>query len=451
MSTPILASPRATESQAVAFALEKGAPQWWAELVPIFWREAQKRGVDPAGAFAQSCKETGFAHFGRAVTERHHNPAGLKVRDPGRMADNDPKAHVTFASWTEGIRAFVDHLALYAGHPDYPKDWPDETPDQRQFASIHGKATTFEALGGNWAPNTTYGHEIVAMVRDMTGGTVTEQPKPTQVGDSPLVSKFVQARNYTRGPRTKGSILWIVLHDMEAPEKGETAENIAEYFRTTTRQASAHYNIDSNSIVQCVRESDIAWHAKGANARGIGLEHAGYANQTAADWSDVFSGAMLRLSAKLTAEICARYEIPVRFVNAQGLIAGESGITTHAEVSKAWPGSGHWDPGPNFPMKDYLEMVEASEEEEMPTAEEIAKATADEIERRMDHRVFDAGGSPLRGDYADGVEDRVVEGTKQRLEATDIIERKVNAIAENPGKKITFNADGTIAAIEDPS
>lgn len=66
---------------------------------------------------------------------------------------------------------------------------------------------------------------------------------------------------------------------MEAPEKGDTAENIANYFHTTVKQASAHICVDNNSIVQCVLDNDIAWAAPGANSDGIHIEMAGYAKQ----------------------------------------------------------------------------------------------------------------------------------------------------------------------------
>ena len=36
-------------------------------------------------------------------------------------ADHDITAHCQFDSWETGIRAQVDHLALYAGAPGYPK------------------------------------------------------------------------------------------------------------------------------------------------------------------------------------------------------------------------------------------------------------------------------------------------------------------------------------------
>ena len=144
---------------------------------------------------------------------------------------------------------------------------------------------------------------------------------------------------------------------MEAEEKGDTAERIARYFSTTSTKASAHYCIDNNSIVQCVYDKDVAYHAPGANSDGIGLEHAGFARQTAADWSDPYSSAMLELSARLAYQLCQKFEIPIEFVDAAGLKAGRRGITTHKAVSDAFKMSSHWDPGPNFPMAKYLEQI----------------------------------------------------------------------------------------------
>lgn len=174
---------------------------------------------------------------------------------------------------------------------------------------------------------------------------------------------FIQARNYTK---TNGrGIGLIVVHDMEHPEIPGAARSVAKWFAgKNAPQASAHYCIDNLEVIQCVRDQDIAWHAPGANHNGIGLEHTGYAHQTAADWSDPYSAAMLQLSADLVREKCARYSIPIRFVNAEGLKAGAQGITTHAEVSRAWHRTNHTDPGVNFPMEHYLDLIRA----ETPTA-----------------------------------------------------------------------------------
>lgn len=170
---------------------------------------------------------------------------------------------------------------------------------------------------------------------------------------------FIQARNYTRvGGR---AIDLVVIHDMEAPEASTTAEAVAAWFAgPSAPQASAHYNIDSNSIVQSVRDMDVAWHAPGANHNGIGLEHAGYARQTRYEWLDNYGRAMLALSAKLSAELANRYEIPVRRLTVTELKRGQRGFIGHIDATNAFSGgSGHTDPGPGFPWDWYLEQVKA--------------------------------------------------------------------------------------------
>jgi hypothetical protein len=167
---------------------------------------------------------------------------------------------------------------------------------------------------------------------------------------------FLQARNYT--PVSSRVISLLCLHTMEAPEKPATAKAVAQWFAgSTAPRASAHYNTDDKEIWQSVKEKDVAWAAPGANKQGIHLEHAGYARQSAAEWADPYSEAMLRLSARLAADICRRHDLPVVFVPAEGLLRGERGITTHAAVSKAWRQTSHTDPGPGFPMAHYLNLV----------------------------------------------------------------------------------------------
>lgn len=172
-----------------------------------------------------------------------------------------------------------------------------------------------------------------------------------------MTVRFIQARNYTKGPRNC-AIDVIVLHTMENEEKPEGAENVALWFAgSTAPQASAHYCIDSNSVVQCVRDSDIAWAAPPCNHNGLQLEHAGRAAQNRADWADPYSQAELRLSAKLAASLCKKYKIPVRWLSVADLKAGRKGLASHANVSAAFHKSNHTDPGPNFPIAQYLALV----------------------------------------------------------------------------------------------
>ncbi|NUT55155.1 MAG: N-acetylmuramoyl-L-alanine amidase [Thermoleophilia bacterium] len=169
---------------------------------------------------------------------------------------------------------------------------------------------------------------------------------------------FVESPHVTRtGGR---AIDLIVIHTMEMDEKGETAENCAQWFRNPAAKVSAHYCVDANSIVQCVRDQDVGWHAPGANHDGIGIEHAGRAKQTGREWEDEYSESMLEQSAKLVASLCRTYKIPVAWLYAADLKAGKRGITTHDAVSKAFKRGSHWDPGTGFPIERYLALVRAS-------------------------------------------------------------------------------------------
>ncbi len=152
----------------------------------------------------------------------------------------------------------------------------------------------------------------------------------------------------------------LVIHTMEMPEKGTTAESCAAWFRNPSSKVSAHYTVDNNSEVQCVLEKDVSWTAPGANHNGVHIEHAGYAKQTANDWLDVYSQAMLDRSIDLAADICKRNKIPARFLLAPDLVAQKRGITTHYQVSRAFGLSAHWDPGLSFPFEEYtLNIKEA--------------------------------------------------------------------------------------------
>ena len=168
---------------------------------------------------------------------------------------------------------------------------------------------------------------------------------------------FYPAKELAQVPRL------IVLHTMENQEKPYAAENVALWFAGRAKDpaplASAHYNVDEDSIVQSVRETDRAWHAGPVNGFSIGIEHAGYAKQTAVDWFDAPSQAILWRSARLASRLCRRYNIPIQRASEESIANRTAkGFCGHVDVSKAFKHKGgHWDPGPNFPYDHYLELV----------------------------------------------------------------------------------------------
>lgn len=245
------------------------------------------------------------------------------------------------------------------GHEDEVRAWQARLQGLRYSVLVTGEfdAATDKATR---AFQGAHGLAQDGIVGPLTRKAAEGAVPPPKAHGGPI--PFVQAQRFT--PATGRPIDLVVLHSTEGSEVAGAARAVATWFAgkagVPAPQASAHYVVDASSIVQCVREEDVAWHAPGANHNGIGVEHVGYAKQKPTDWGDPYSAAELALSAALVATVCKRHGIPVAFVDAAGLLRHERGITTHAEVTKAFHGSGHTDPGAGFPMDAYLAMVRAS-------------------------------------------------------------------------------------------
>lgn len=181
-------------------------------------------------------------------------------------------------------------------------------------------------------------------------------------------------RKYT--PATARPVDLVVFHTIQCPENSSRAEWCSAYLRDSDRKASAHFYVDDDSIVQGVDVKNVAWAAPGGNRQGIQIEHAGYAEQTPAQWDDPYSRRMLDLSARLTAWLCTTYRIPILWVTAADLRKGARGITSHAEVSRAFKLSDHTDPGVNFPIARYLELVRKHAATQPGSAAPAAKPVA---------------------------------------------------------------------------
>ncbi|QKW29523.1 N-acetylmuramoyl-L-alanine amidase [Streptomyces seoulensis] len=114
-------------------------------------------------------------------------------------------------------------------------------------------------------------------------------------------------------------------------------------FQDPGHGAAAHYIVRRDGrVTQMIRELDVAFHAgnRAWNERSVGVEHEGFVDDASS-----FTDAMYAASARLTAQICRRYGIPV----------DRKHIVGHVEV----PGTDHTDPGPHWDWIRYLRLVRA--------------------------------------------------------------------------------------------
>jgi hypothetical protein len=112
-------------------------------------------------------------------------------------------------------------------------------------------------------------------------------------------------------------------------------------FQDPAHKAATHYIVGQDGrVTQMIRELDVAYHAgnRDYNERSVGIEHEGFVDRPQ-DLTD----EMYAASARLTAGICARYDIPL----------DREHIIGHVEV----PGTDHTDPGPHWDWDRYMKLV----------------------------------------------------------------------------------------------
>jgi len=171
---------------------------------------------------------------------------------------------------------------------------------------------------------------------------------------------LIQARWFTKWPgNLKRSVRVIVIHDMEYAERDDAAEIIAHDFATRDEKskASAHICVDNNSIVRCVKDSDVAFAAPGCNTDGIQIELAGFGKQTRTQWLDDYSEKLLALGADATAQYCLKYKLPPIHLTNEQLASAGRGIVGHYQVSQVYKKSDHIDPGVGFPWDYFITLV----------------------------------------------------------------------------------------------
>ena len=140
-------------------------------------------------------------------------------------------------------------------------------------------------------------------------------------------------------------ITHIVVHDTEGAWEGVLA------MVQDPTYVSWQYSLRSEDglIAQHLDMKDVGWHAGNwyLNTHSIGLEHEGYAAQTA--WT---TEAMYRTSASLVRHLCDKFDIP----KDRGHIIGHDQVP--GILTENIPGM-HWDPGPFFDWEHYFDLIGA--------------------------------------------------------------------------------------------
>jgi len=141
---------------------EGGAPDI-ETFCQIYIEEAEKEGVRPEVAFAQTMKETGWLQYGGDARITQFNFAGLGTTGNGAPGNS-------FSDVREGVRAQIQHLKAYATDEELLA----ECVDSRYTYVKKGCAPYVEWLGQQenpegygWATSINYGYDIVKMINSM--------------------------------------------------------------------------------------------------------------------------------------------------------------------------------------------------------------------------------------------------------------------------------------------
>ncbi|MDR3595428.1 N-acetylmuramoyl-L-alanine amidase [Clostridium sp.] len=248
----IISDTKVTAKQAGDWAKSKGATKTFISLADLYFKYAPDHGnVNPAIAYVQAAKETGYGNFGGVLDDSYHNPCGLKTASGG--GDTDPNAHQRFDSWDEGVQAHLDHLALYAGADGYPRS---DTYDQRQFVTIKGIAATVNSLSTKWAPSATYGEEINQLYENLMDFAGVDYPKDVNNNTN---TNNTQSSNGVPNPGN--------------PETKPSAPSVADVIPDSKPQVVNNQQEDKPSITSTIgwkNENGTWYYYKSDNTKAIG-------------------------------------------------------------------------------------------------------------------------------------------------------------------------------------
>ncbi|WP_459955176.1 peptidoglycan recognition protein family protein [Nocardia sp. IFM 10818] len=192
----------------------------------------------------------------------------------------------------------------------------------------------------------------------------------------------------------------IVQHTTESEGGNTSVIGYLERNRSGSYQTMVDFDGEE---VRMVPDDRQAWGAMNeGNRRGLHVCAMGRAAWDRNRW--LSEPKLLERTAMRYAEWSRRYGIPLHKISAAQARAGERGIVGHIDISEAWRESDHWDPGRNFPYDVVIaRAIEINggapatppQEDDMPSAAEIAKALLETRIQRPDGRPGETVGNVL--------------------------------------------------------
>ncbi|MGL6136595.1 MAG: hormogonium tapered terminus morphoprotein TftA [Planktothrix sp.] len=145
-----------TEVQLIMFIKTQDSPMLNTvpEIAKLYRKEAAIEGVNHDIGFCQMCLETNFLQFGGIVKPEQNNFGGL-----GSLGGASESA--SFPTIEIGVRAHIQHLKAYGSYEPLVQD----IVDPRFEFVTRGIAPFVQQLSGRWSDDSTYGDQILALLR----------------------------------------------------------------------------------------------------------------------------------------------------------------------------------------------------------------------------------------------------------------------------------------------
>jgi N-acetyl-anhydromuramyl-L-alanine amidase AmpD len=167
---------------------------------------------------------------------------------------------------------------------------------------------------------------------------------------------YVQGRNSYSDP--DGTKYGIAIHNTS---NNATAEAEASYATRRTDGVSSHFYCDGDSVIQSLDTIARAGHAgsSAGNNNAVAVEITGVNGWTRQQW---LSNVAWGLLGRVLAQVCTAYGVTVRRASVAEMQSNPrvKAFYGHDDMRRAWGGTDHTDPGPNFPWDRLFAAVNAA-------------------------------------------------------------------------------------------